>query len=114
MPEKQIPNPYGKLGGIEHRQKVTEVALEVEKRGLFARLEYLIHFISARKRFVDVAGINKNSLIPEEYHQIGKQTNKRRPVKRERDVIDEIYIEKGIKPQFHAYNGIEQNEEQSN
>ena len=108
MDEKQVPNPYGKLGGIEHRKKVEEVAQDVENRGLFARLEHFIRFISGKKRFVDVAALNKESLKPEEFHQIGKQTLKKIPVKRERDVIQEISIETGIKPIFHPYNNFDQ------
>lgn len=50
---------------------------------------------------MDVAEINGEELT---FHQIGKQTKKGLPVKRERDVIEEIEKTKGISVEFHAYN----------
>ena len=48
--EKRIPNPYGKLGGPEHREKVEEVAKEVQKRNLIAIFERAIELLTGKKR----------------------------------------------------------------
>ena len=51
---------------------------------------------------MDMAEIDNGTEIM--YHQIGKQTKKGLPVKRERDVIEEIEKYKDIRIEFHAYN----------
>ncbi|MCA9507934.1 MAG: hypothetical protein KC505_05890, partial [Myxococcales bacterium] len=98
MKKKKVPNPHGKLGSPKHREKVNEVAKDIEKRGFLARLEYFIQLVSGKKRYVDVAALDYN-LDEKEFHQIGKQTKSGIPVKRERDAIEEVYQAKGIKPQ---------------
>ena len=92
--EKKVPNPYGRKGGLEHQAKVEEVAKEV-----------------GEKRFMDVAGLDEETRKPVEFHQIGKETKSGNPVKRERDVLDEIARERDIILKFHAYNVEEKNEE---
>jgi hypothetical protein len=103
--EKKVPNPYGKLGGPEHKAKVKEVEGEVQKRGLIARLEVMIQLFSGKKRYIDVGGFDPEELEePVELHQIGRQTKSGNPVKRERDVIEDLKKNNTITPEFHAYN----------
>ncbi|HRG49331.1 MAG TPA: hypothetical protein PLG41_24215 [Leptospiraceae bacterium] len=109
--EKKVPNPYGRKGGLEHQAKVEEVAKEVGERGFFVRLEYLVSLVTGKKRFMDVAGLDEETRKPVEFHQIGKETKSGNPVKRERDVLDEIARERDIILKFHAYNVEEKNEE---
>lgn len=72
--EKKVPNPYGRLGGPEHRAKVREVAEEVQKRGLLARLEVLIELFTGKKRIMDIGGFEPDNaeepvefILKEEY-----------------------------------------------
>ncbi len=102
MPEKKVPNPNGKKGGEKHQQKVKEVFADVRKRGFKAKLEHFLKLISGQGRFMDVAEIDNGTEIM--YHQIGKQTKKGLPVKRERDVIEEVENDKNIPITFHPYN----------
>jgi hypothetical protein len=104
--EKKVPNPYGKLGGPEHRKKVEEVGKEVRARNLFAVFEWAIELLTGKKRYVDVAGVDEFDNV-KELHQIGKQTKKHLPVKRERDALEDIEKSKGMKPEFHPYNDVE-------
>ncbi|HRG76252.1 MAG TPA: hypothetical protein PLX69_16955 [Leptospiraceae bacterium] len=100
---KKIPNPFWKKGGEAHQEKVKEVAKEVDSRDLFSDLENKIDLSNGSRRFIDVAGLDDNRNIVE-LHQIGKQTKKGLPVKRERDVIEEVSKETGIEVEFHPYN----------
>jgi hypothetical protein len=97
-------NPNGRKGGEAHQNLVAEVADEVENKGLFAKLEQVIDFLTGKRRFMDVAGLEKDSKKIVELHQIGKENKNGTPVKRERDVIQEVYEETGIEVNFHAYN----------
>lgn len=81
-----IPNPYGKKGSPEHVNLVNEVAKEVRKKGLIARIEYFIRLITGR-RYIDVAGVDAFTNAPKEFHQIGKQNKNQSPVKRERTTM---------------------------
>ena len=100
---KKIPNPYGKLGGPEHRKKVIEVTEEIIERKKSFVIEFFVKIFGRKKgRFVDVAAFEEEKLV--EFHQVGKKTKKGFPVKRERDVMEELEKEYKIKPDFHAYN----------
>jgi hypothetical protein len=101
-----VRNPYGRLGGPEHRQEVERVAAELEARGLDVEFEYYIRTPDGRKRgrFVDVTGIDPETGEPVEFHQIGEQTKKNQPVARERHALDDIEQATGIRPKFHPYN----------
>ena len=112
--EKKNPNPYGKLGGPEHRKKVEEVGKEVRERNLATIFERAIELLTGKKRYVDVAGVDEFDNV-QELHQIGKQTKNRLPVKRERDAIEDIEKAQEIRPEFHPYNKVdgEEDEQQS-
>jgi hypothetical protein len=103
---KKIPNPFGKKGCEEHQEKVEEVADEVETRDLKVVKEKNIDLSTGKRRYIDVAGIDIDDNIVE-LHQVGKQTKKGLPVKRERVVIEEVREETGIDIEFHPYNDIE-------
>lgn len=105
MSDKKVPNPYGKLGSPKNREKVDEVVEEENLKGFKAIKEYLLNLFGGKKRYMDVAVLDSND-DPISYHQIGKQTKNGLPVKRERDVIEEVYKDKGILPEFHPYNDI--------
>lgn len=62
-----------------------------------------------KKRYVDVAGLDESDEI-KELHQIGKQTKKGLPVKRERDAIEDTEKAQPIKPEFHPYNETDSDE----
>jgi hypothetical protein len=104
MTEKKVPNPYGKKGGEKHQQKVKEIFADVEKRGFIGGCEKFIRLITGQGRYIDVVGLDQDAEIPVEFHQIGIQTKKGLPVKRERDVIEEVENDKNIQVEFHAYN----------
>ncbi|MBK6606512.1 MAG: hypothetical protein KBF99_10725 [Leptospiraceae bacterium] len=86
---KKIPNPFGKKGGEAHQEKVEEVADEVETRDLKVVKEKNIDLSTGKRRYIDVAGIDLDDNIVE-LHQVGKQTKKGLPVKRERVVIEVV------------------------
>lgn len=111
MDNKKIPNPYGKKGCIEHQDLQKEVGKQIEKKGLNAIFEYFVRLITGKARFIDVAGIDKITGEEIEFHQIGIQTKKGLPVKRERDVVLEIEKYKGISVKFHPYDIIQGNED---
>ena len=92
---KKIPNPFGKKGCEEHQEKVEEVADEVETRDLKVVKEKNIDLSTGKRRYIV------------ELHQVGKQTKKGLPVKRERVVIEEVREETGIDIEFHPYNDVE-------
>jgi hypothetical protein len=103
---KNPPNPYGRKGCPEHIDLMNQVAEKVEKKGLIAKLEFFIRLITGKGRAVDVAGLDSQTNIPVEFHQIGKQNKNMTPVKRERDILDEIEQETKIRPEFHPYNKV--------
>lgn len=108
--EKKVPNPYGRKGGFDHQAKVDEVAEEIQERGFQAVKEQILRFFGQKKyRFADIAALEGREIV--EVHQVGKQTKKGNPVKREQIVIDEIKREMNINVDFHAYNKEEENNE---
>ena len=110
MSEKKVPNPHGKKGGEKHQKLQKKVGEEVERKGFEVIFEYFLRLINGKRRFIDVAGLDKDTKKEIEFHQIGMQTKKRLPVKRERDVIEEIEKYKDIQIEFHAYNVEEEKE----
>jgi hypothetical protein len=70
-------------------------------KGFKAIKEYLLNLFGGKKRYMDVAVLDSKD-DPISYHQIGKQTKNRLPVKRERDVIEEVYQDKGILPKISS------------
>lgn len=113
MSEKKVPNPYGKLGSPEHQDKVDEVAQDIDNRGFSYVKELFLRLFNGRGKFVDVAAFDEQQKL-QELHQIGKQNKNGLPVKRERDTIEEIYMNMGIKPEFHSYNRTEQENDREN
>ncbi|MRG93552.1 hypothetical protein [Polyangium spumosum] len=103
---RRVPNPDGKKGGKAHRDKVDEVAKDIKKRGLDPVKEYPVDTPGGpkKKRYMDVAGVDRNTKEPVEFHQVGKQRKDGQPVSRERKPIDEVERAKGIRPKFHPYN----------
>ena len=102
---KKVPNPNGRKGGLAHQDKVNDIAKDIKDRGLKPKAEYHVKTPGGKKsnRFVDVVGLDhKNNVV--EMHQVGVQTKKELPVKRERDALDDIEGASGIRPEFHPYN----------
>ncbi|HMV45645.1 MAG TPA: hypothetical protein PK079_11610 [Leptospiraceae bacterium] len=102
--DKNIPNPYGRKGGIEHQAKVKEVATDIKERGFLAVFEKFLRLFNGKGKFMDVVAIEEENNQIVEIHQVGKQNQDGRPVKRERDTIEEVTQNYGIKPMFHSYN----------
>jgi hypothetical protein len=102
---KDVPNPFGKKGGLEHQAKVNEVANDVKSRGLEARKEGKIETPGGNKdtRYADVVGKDAQGNVVE-IHQVGRQTQGGLPVSRERQAIQDIKNATGQTPQFHPYN----------
>jgi len=100
------PNPYGKKGGPGHQAEVASVVRDVESRGLEAQQEFRVETPKGAKkrRFVDVAGVNRMTGEVEELHQVGKQTKGGQPVARERQALEDIQEATGQNPEFHPYN----------
>ncbi|MBK7057304.1 MAG: hypothetical protein IPH52_20105 [Leptospiraceae bacterium] len=92
---KKIPNPFGKKVVKRIRKKVEEVADEVETRDLKVVKEKNIDLSTGKRRYIDVAGIDLDDNIVE-LHQVGKQTKKGLPVKRERVVISSQSVKKQV------------------
>ncbi|MDI1434744.1 hypothetical protein [Polyangium sorediatum] len=104
--ERRVPNPDGRKGGKAHQDKVDDVAEDIKKRNLDPVKEFPVETPGGpkKKRYMDVAGVDKNTKQPVEFHQVGKQRKDGQPVSRERKPIDEVERAKGIRPKFHPYN----------
>ena len=102
---KDVPNPFGKKGGLEHQAKVNEVEKDVQSRGLEAQREQKIETPGGNKdtRYADVVGKDAQGNVVE-MHQVGRQTQGGLPVARERQAIQDIKNATGQTPQFHPYN----------
>jgi hypothetical protein len=88
---KNVPNPNGKKGGKDHQDKVNELADQITKSNLVARREFFVEvFNGLKNRFVDVATLDKVTLMPIAFYQVGKQNQDGTPVKRERLAILDI------------------------
>jgi hypothetical protein len=102
---KKVPNPNGRKGGQGHQDKTNEVAEDIEKRGFIPSFEHYVEVINGIKnRFVDVAALEHFTLMPIEFHQIGRQNKDGTPVMRERRAITDIEKALGIVVVFHPYN----------
>lgn len=104
----KVPNPYGKTGGPAHKAAVKEAEEELVKDG-FTEID---HEVMVRtpdgtksKRFVDVQGTNPTTKEIKQI-QVGKQTQKGKPISRERKALDDIEGATGVRPEFKPYNPI--------
>jgi RHS repeat-associated protein len=88
---KVVPNPHGKLGGPAHQKKVADVETDIKNRGLEPKKEEAVQTTGGFKdrRYVDVVAKDGSGNIVE-YHQVGRQTKKGLPVKREREAASDI------------------------
>ncbi len=88
---KVVPNPFGKKGGLKHQSKVREVVEDMLEENLNTVEEFLVPTPegSKSKRFVDVAGLDDNQDLIK-LAQVGKTNAKGKPVKREREAIEDI------------------------
>jgi len=112
--QKKIPNPDGRKGCEAHRNLIITIEKEVKDKDLEARKEFAVKINEAKKRYLDVAGLDKITKEIVELHQVGVQTQAGIPVKRERDAIKDIEEAAGITVEFHAYNQTKNYEQQSN
>ncbi len=90
---KNVPNPNGKKGGEKHQKEVRKATKQIKSKGLRPQQEYLVRTPNGKKsrRFVDVAGIDPKTGKPKVFVQVGKQRKTDgKPIKRERDAIDDI------------------------
>ena len=96
---KKVGNPYGRLGGPAHQNKVQNVASDIENRGFKAQTEFKIDTPGGVKlyRFADVVAIDVFTCLIVEIHQVGVSTKKGLPVSRERKAIRDIEIATGQK-----------------
>ncbi|WP_136966829.1 hypothetical protein [Polyangium sorediatum] len=101
-----MPNPNGRNGGEAHQDKVREVMQDIKNRGLTPKKEHHVKTPGGHKenRYVDVAGLDKKTGQPVEYHQVGKQRKDGQPVERERKALDDVERAKRRRPTFHPYN----------
>jgi len=97
-----IPNPDGRLGSQEHRDKVEDVANEIKNSGFDAVKEFLIELFSGKRKYIDVASVDDNG-NPVEFHQIGRTNKNGEPVIRERRNKEEIEEGSGIKVTIHPF-----------
>ncbi len=89
---KAVPNPYGKLGGPDHRAQVERIAEEIKARGLNPEKEFLVKCtLEKQRRFVDVAALEKGTDIPREFYQVGDLRKSGLPVKREIGALRDIH-----------------------
>ena len=101
--EKKVPNPYGRKGGPAHQEKMKEVSDELRSKGFRVIWEFMVQLANGKRRFIDVVAFDRrNNLVST--HQVGKQTKKGIPIKRERDAAEDIETATGIKVSFHPYN----------
>jgi hypothetical protein len=102
---RRVRNPYGRLGGPAHQNKVQNVALDIENRGFQAQTEFKIDTPNGVKlyRFADVVAMDIFTGLLVEIHQIGVSTKKGLPVSRERKAIRDIEIATGQKVIYHSY-----------
>ena len=102
---KKVGNPYGRLGGPAHQNKIQNVALDIENRGFQVQAEFKIDTPNGAKlyRFADVVAIDIFTGLLVEIHQIGVSTKKGLPVSRERKAIQDIEIATGQKVIYHSY-----------
>lgn len=106
---KKVPNPGGSRGGAAHRQKVEQRINELKSKG-----HTLTHGGNKKEEFIRTPGGAKSARRPDittrapsgsiHRENVGRQTRDGRPVKRERDALDDIRRATGKRPKFTAYN----------
>jgi hypothetical protein len=103
-----VPNPNGRNGGPEHQAEVTRLFTDISGRGLRPSKEYYVSTPEGAKnyRFIDVVAIDGRGRVVESY-QVGKQTQRGRPISRAATAIRDIAAAKPeLKPVFVPYNRI--------
>jgi len=100
--EKKVPNPFGRFGCPEHRNLIQQLFDFFKGIGKKVKYEKGVDLPNGSKRYADLAVLDDDEKVIE-YHQVGINTKKGKPVKRERDAIDDIEGATGIKVEFHAY-----------
>jgi len=103
-PKKQVPNPYGKKGDPDHQRTIQEISRDIESRNLDAVREYRILTPDGEKQYrdVDVAGVDRETGLPVEFHQAVRVTRSGDPVPREQTAAEDITNRSGIAVQMHA------------
>ncbi|WP_115968427.1 DUF6443 domain-containing protein [Chryseobacterium pennae] len=104
----KVPNPYGKTGGPAHKAAVKEAEEELKDAGFTSiKKEVMVRTPDGTKtkRFVDVEGTNPTTGEVKQI-QVGKQTQKGKPISRERKALDDIEGATGVRPEFKPYNKI--------
>ncbi len=104
---KSVPNPFGKLGGPLHQEKVAEVAKAMADRGLRVRTEVRFDTPTGIKnsRFADVVGYKDGQIA--EIAQIGRVNQNGTPVAREVRAANDIAgspTALGFNIDFYGYN----------
>lgn len=100
------PNPNGKLGGPLHQKKAAQVEAQINNMGggITAKTEVKVTGTKGKShRYADKAAVDQSGQVIE-YHQVGKQTKKGLPVKREMEAAADISAATGKPVVFHAYN----------
>jgi len=106
MNNKKVPNPWGKVGGPEHRAAVKQTAEEILQTEMDFELEIHVPTPDGKKkgRFADIASIDRATNLPVNYYQIGKTNKNGTPIKREVEAMDDIETATGKRPIFKPYN----------
>jgi hypothetical protein len=105
--KRRVPNPHGKLGSPQHREKVAEVLADMRSRGLAVDTEVPFKIPGGTKdiRYADAVGYRDG--VVAEVHQVGRIGKRVGPVKREREAINDLLRAKDnplMKIIFHPYN----------
>jgi len=99
--EKKIPNPNGKKGNKDHQDCIENIFKKLLNKFTKVQKEFKIDLPNGKKRFVDVAGLDKNGK-PAELHQVGRKNKNGSAVIRERRAKKDIQKATGLKVIFHA------------
>ena len=97
MSHNTCPNPYGRNGGPEHRNKINEIGNDLTNRGYNVTYEAETKTPGGYKdiRFVDIYATNANETL---IIQVGRKTKGGLPVIRERRALDDL-----ISAGYYAY-----------
>ncbi|MFH1310903.1 MAG: RHS repeat-associated core domain-containing protein [Nanoarchaeota archaeon] len=88
---KNIPNPFGAKGSLEHQAKIKEIISNIESKGLQFRREVTITDpITGVTRRADIISIDPITKQITEVHQIGRTTQTGIPILRERMALLDI------------------------
>jgi hypothetical protein len=102
-----VPNPFGKLGGPLHQDKIKEVAKALENRvdRVVTEVKFDTPNGTKTSRFADVVGYKNDQIA--EIAQVGKINQNGTPVAREVRAISDIensVTGAGISVDFYGYN----------